>query len=51
MTTEKIGDLENEQGFIQAEIEVHEEELVTLRADLIKVESDLRQAKVEVYNE
>lgn len=51
MSNERVGDLENEQGFLKGEIENYEEQLAALRADLVKIESDLTQAKVEAFNE
>ena len=51
MSNERVGYLENEIGFIKGEIDDTEEHLAVLRADLVKVESDLTQAKVEAFNE
>lgn len=51
MSTELVGDIENQLGFVEGDIEDYEDMLVVLREQRLDLYQQLKQAKVEAYNE
>lgn len=47
MTTEKIGDLENEMGFILSDIEMHEDDIKALKIRRDETQKELEAACLE----